>query len=170
MLDNSYSLKSSSQNVRKSGIAVDSWQYTNFYEILKNIWNILFFNIEILNHYINIKSRVDLKFLPARNWVLLWERLCTHFDHVYEVEAKKNVRIIVFQIICYSIDYGKSDPLFSHLWILLRLSSWFKRKQGTHICIFNYILPFSYKSGMAQLFTISTVNFYLNYFTSIVLC
>ena len=141
MLDKSYSLKSSSQNVRKSGIVVDSWQYTNFFEILK--W--------FVNHYINIKSRVDLKFLSARNWVLLWERLCTHFDHVYEVEVNKNVRIIVFQIIYYSIDYGKSDPLVSHRWALLRLSSWFKRKQGTHVCIFNYILPFLYKSGMTSI-------------------
>ena len=30
-----------------------------------------------------------LRLLSARNWVLLWEILCTHFNHVTKIQANE---------------------------------------------------------------------------------
>ena len=55
---------------------------------------------------------------------------------------------MVFQIIYFSIDYGMSDPLFTHLWTLSTAFALLQVKTGFDTQIFNYILPFLYKNKM----------------------
>ena len=48
----------------------------------------------------------------------------------------------------FSNDYRISDPSFAHLWTLFMAFLLMQVKKGFDTPIFNYILPFLYKSGM----------------------
>ena len=61
------------------------------------------------------------------------------------------MKIIVFLIIWFSLDYGISDPLFTHLWTLSTAFVLMQVKTGFNTHIFHYILPFLYKSGMTSI-------------------
>ena len=77
-------------------------------------------------------------------------RLCTHFDKASEVEANKKVKIIVFQMICFSKEYGISDNLFIHLWTLS--TNFFLMQVKKRLLYIHFQLH--------QLFTMSKVNQY----------
>ena len=65
--------------------------------------------------------------------------------HVSKVEVNEKMKIIVFQIICFSINYDISDLLFPHLWTLYTAFVLMQAKTGFDSPISNEILP---KSGM----------------------
>ena len=65
---------------------------------------------------------------------------------------------MVFQIICFSIDYDIPDPLLTYIWTLSTAFLFMQVKSGFDTPILNYILPFLYNSEIIQLFTINTVN------------
>ena len=71
--------------------------------------------------------------------------LRTHLDHVSELEGKKMFAI------CFSRDYGISDPLFIHLWTLFTAFILMQVKAGLDTPMFNYILPVLYKDVMISI-------------------
>ena len=60
--------------------------------------------------------------------------------------SKQKVKIIVFQIIYFSIDYDISDPLSTLLWTLSTTFVLLQVKTGFDTPIFNYNLLFLYKN------------------------
>ena len=68
------------------------------------------------------------------------------------------------EIICFSIDCGMPDPLFTHLWTLSTTFELMQVKTGFDTTILNYILPFFPKVKWYQLFVINTVNLLLKTF------
>ena len=126
----------SSQNIRQSGIVVDCWQYTYSYEILK--W------------FVNqrVKSRIDLEFFSTRK---LTETFVESLRSLSRSWRKQKVKITVFQIIFFSIDLETLDPLFTHLWILSMAFVLMQVKTGFAARLFNYMLPFLYKSGIISI-------------------
>ena len=89
---------------------------------------------------------------------LLWEGLCTDLI-TSQGWSKQKVKIIVYQIICFSIDYSIWDPSFSNFWTLstdIRLGTSEKKA---------LINPYSTrfysactKMGWYWRFTINTIN------------
>ena len=137
MLDNSYSLNVLSS---KCSSTYDcSWLLTS-YLFLRNLKTVR------KSPYIYIKeSCADLKFLSAGNWALPWETFVHSLWSRIQDWSKQIVKIIVFQIICFSIDYGISDPLFTYLWTFSTTFVLMQVKTGFDTPMFNYLLPFLYK-------------------------
>ena len=100
----------------------------------------------------------------ARNWTLPWETFLHSLWSRARGWSKQKVKIIYFQIICFSIDYAYQilySLIFGHY---LRLSSWCKWKQAL-IYPYSTIFYHSYpKVEWYQLFTINTVNHLLKSF------
>ena len=55
------------------------------------------------------------------------------------------MKIIIFQIVYFSVDYDISEPLFGYLWALSTTFVLMQVKTGFDIPIFNQILPCLYK-------------------------
>ena len=76
--------------------------------------------------------------------------LWTYLDHVSKVEESKKLKKTSF-ISSVSTDYGILDTLFSYLWTLSTVFFLMQVKTDFDTLIFNYILPFLYKSGMISI-------------------
>ena len=83
--------------------------------------------------------------------------LWTYLDHVSKVEESKKLKKTSF-ISSVSIDYGILDTLLSYLWTLSTVFVLMQVKTDFDTLIFNYILPFLYKSGMISIIYHNTVN------------
>ena len=107
---------------------------------------------------------VDLKFLLARNWALLWEMFVHSLWLHAQGWSKQTVKVIFFHCHLFFYRLCMSYPLFTHLWTLSMAFGLLQVKTSFHTPIFNYILLLFPKVEWYQLFTINTVNILLKTF------
>ena len=91
---------------------------------------------------------VDLKFLSARHWALLWEMFMYSLWLHVQGWRKQKVKIIVSHCHLFSIDYGMSDPLLTHLWTWSTAFVLMQLKTGFATPIFRLYFNLFSKSGM----------------------
>lgn len=80
--------------------------------------------------------------------------------------SKQNVKIIDIQTICFSLDYGISNLLFTDLGALSTSFVLIQVNTGSDAPIFNIFYPVCAKVGWHQQFTTNTVNNLLKLFHS----
>ena len=153
-------------NITSSLTSDTSSSLPHFFRMLENSHSLNVFKSEYLTTW-NC-SWLLTAYLFSWNIKMVCRSLYKHENHVLisnflqlETELyreKQKLKIMVFKIICFSIDYGVSDSLFTHLWTSSTAFILVQVKASFYTPIFNYLLLFLYKSGMIPIVYHKYVN------------